>query len=89
MFREVCDPGKIKKLSVLEEILDQMDLYLIAYGMTDKNEVGVGLLQNNQFGASYKIVTKQQYKESKGNVEEYTLFYPYSYFKDLRGKLKR
>lgn len=88
MDRKVCNPKNIKNLSDLDNVLENLDLYRSAYGLNEEDEVGVGLLQNRQFGGTYKIVSKYQVKESKKNKSEwYVEYYPLSYFKDLRKKL--
>ena len=71
-------------ISTIDDLLNKID----KYEKSDKTEYGVGLLQNDLYGGSYRIVAHEEAKrKTTGSSERYVRFWSKSYFVDLRQKL--
>ena len=79
-------PERIRTLEELENILAKIKY---VEQITSSNS-GVALKQNNQFGASYMIVTErfaQSKMQSPSNGEMYVQFWSRPYFENLKNRL--
>lgn len=84
------NPRKIRNLEELERVFSDMDEYR---QNEKKDNVGIALLQNRQLGGTYIITYLEHAKvmmERRGCKdcsEWYLMFWPRSYFEELRSRL--
>ena len=91
----VGNPEKISKINELERVIQRLKQYKKEF-LKDNESAGVLLLQNRQIGGIYYITSDKEARElmsvpviGRKPVEIPIKFWPYSYFEDLRKKLKQ